>query len=324
MRCLKINNIVKLNDKKIIIVGAAGHQGYEYYNILKDKFNIVAVIDSNEALLNQLYQNTNIEKCTSIEDLSIYFDIAIVCVPHTMHSKVSVPLLKAGKTVIKEKPFAISLEETNLYNENMNLFTIVQRQFNPIFISGKEKVKELGQVYNYSYTYNLPFSEITKGWRANFDICHGGVLLDMGYHVLDILLSYFGNPLQVESFQSYCYDQMKIQNLEDSISILMLHENGIQGTITINRHSTQKSEIFKILGENGSLKIEPKKLEMYDRKGVLQNSQELSDNINPKLNMFEEYIQNIDNKEYLKKHIRHHKDMVNIINKIYYKARKAV
>ena len=144
----------------------------------------------------------------------------------------------------------------------------------------------------------------------------------MGYHVLDILLTYFGNPTLVESFQSYCYPQMQDQCLEDSISILMLHDDGVQGTININRHSTQKSEIFKILGENGSLSIEPKRIKMYDRKGNLIYSEELDEKVNPKLDMITDYIENIGNKEYLKNHIMHHKEMIEVITKIYNKARK--
>ena len=311
-----------LKDKKIIIIGAAGHQGFEYYNMLKEKFEIVAVVDSNENILNEMYSGEDICRCVSAADVPVDFDIALVCVPHTMHAKITLPLLNSGKVVIKEKPLATSIEEANLYNENMNLFTIVQRQFNPMFIKGKEKIESIGRIYNYNYSYNLPFAEMTKGWRANFDISQGGVLLDMGYHVLDILLTYFGNPTLVESFQSYCYPQMQDQSLEDSISILMLHDDGVQGTININRHSTQKSEIFKILGENGSLSIEPKRIKMYDRKGNLIYSEELDEKVNPKLDMITDYIENIGNKEYLKNHIMHHKEMIEVITKIYNKARK--
>lgn len=308
--------------QKLIIVGAAGNQGFEYYNLLNDKLNIVALVDNNISHINDLYKNVHINKYKCVEDVNIDFDIAIVCVPHSEHFKITKFLLEKGKTVIKEKPFAISLQEANMYENDISLFTIVQRQFNPMFTVGKEKLKELGHIYSYNYTYNLPLSEITKGWRADFSVCYGGVLLDMGYHVLDILLSYFGKPLKVESFQSYCYKEMEKQNLEDSISLMMLHDNGIQGTVTINRHSTHKKEKFEILGTNGCMIIEPKQLTMYDRKGNLLYSDDLNSSVNPKLEMFLEYIKNIGNKDYLKNHISHHKDMVDIINKIYYKARK--
>lgn len=161
--------------------------------MLKEKFEIVAVVDSNENMLNEMYSGEDICRCVSAADVPVDFDIALVCVPHTMHAKITLPLLNSGKVVIKEKPLATSIEEANLYNENMNLFTIVQKQFNPMFIKGKEKIESIGRIYNYNYSYNLPFAEMTKGWRANFDISQGGVLLDMGYHVLDILLTYFGN-----------------------------------------------------------------------------------------------------------------------------------
>ena len=61
---------------------------------------------------------------------------------------------------------------------------------------------------------------------------------------------------------------------------------------------------------------------MYDRKGNLIYSEELDEKVNPKLDMITDYIENIGNKEYLKNHIMHHKEMIEVITKIYNKARK--
>ena len=45
-----------LNEKpNIILIGAAGHQGREYFKILKERCNFKALIDSDYELLKKLY-----------------------------------------------------------------------------------------------------------------------------------------------------------------------------------------------------------------------------------------------------------------------------
>lgn len=50
------NEVANLNNKpNIILIGAAGHQGKEYFKILKEKCNFKALIDNDYELLKKLY-----------------------------------------------------------------------------------------------------------------------------------------------------------------------------------------------------------------------------------------------------------------------------
>lgn len=310
----------------IILIGAAGHQGSEYFELLNQRDNICALVDENFVALEKKYGETGLPLVRNLDYISpsINYDSAIVCVPHYLHKDITLKLISQGKTIIKEKPLGISSLDIDDYSKamqncnNYKLFTIVQREFNPSFIHGRQDISLIGEVYNYQYTYNLSVSKQTSGWRADFNKSFGGVLIDMGYHVLDIIFSIFQKPIYSAAVASYCYEDMKKEKLEDSICILMNHKNNISGTVILNRHSSKKEEMFRILGTNGSMEIRPNSYTIYDR-----NNNEIKRQIYPvsseqmKFSMFASYLKLRSNEEFLKKHFEHHCNIVREIESIY-------
>lgn len=255
---------------------------------------------------------------------SIIYDTAIVCVPHYLHKDITLKLLEKNKTIIKEKPLAITSNDIDNYLLAMGkynshkLFTIVQRSFNPSFVRAKQALSHLGKIYNYRYVYNLCVPNQTTGWRADWNKSFGGVLIDMGYHVLDVILSFFSKPLFSTAVTSYCYEEMHNKQLEDSISILMKHQNGISGSIVLNRHSSEKVENLTILGSEGAIKITPQGYTEYDRCGHEIKCMKYSTNSDQiKLDMFESYLSLAGDCSFLKKHFEHHCDIVKEIEYIY-------
>ena len=316
--------------ENIIIIGAAGHQGKEYFNLLKDKYNFIALIDNDYSSLEKIYDSKKYLLLKDIKDLNtnIEFDIAIICLPHYLHKKITLSLLPLKKTIIKEKPLALNSNEINEYTNsmkiysNMKLFTIVQRNFNPCFIEGKNNIRLIGKIYNFSYDYDLNIENITSGWRAEFNKSFGGVLIDMGYHVLDIILSFFNELISVSAINSFCYEEMKNENLEDSINIIMQFKNNISGVVNINRHSHIKKEIFIIRGEKGIIEILPSQISIYDRKGIVIFRKKCSINQDEiKISMFEHYIKHKNDMKFLAGHFKHHRKIVFIIDKIYQQIR---
>ena len=240
------------------------------------------------------------------------------------HKNITFSLLPLKKIIIKEKPLALNSNEIKEYINlmkiypYMKLFTIVQRNFNPCFIEGKNKLKLIGKIYNFSYDYDLNIENITSGWRAEFKKSFGGVLIDMGYHVLDIILSFFNEIISVCAINSFCYEEMKNENLEDSINVIMQFKNNISGVVNLNRHSHIKKEIFIIRGEKGIIEILPSQISIYDRKGIVIFCKKCSINQDEiKISMFDHYIKHKNDKKFLAGHFRHHINIVFIIDKIY-------
>ena len=315
-----------LNEKpNIILIGAAGHQGREYFKILKERCNFKALIDSDYELLKKLYDPNKILLLPDFKELNtIDYDIALICLPHFLHKDITLSLLSSNKMIIKEKPLGFSSFDIKEYHSqmqkysNFKLFTIVQRNYNPSFIEAKSKLNIIGKIYNFSYDYELNIESKTTGWRAIFEKCFGGVLMDMGYHVLDIIFTFFTGLISFSAVNSFCYDEMKKEGLEDSINIIMLFQNNLSGIININRHSNLKKELFTIRGDKGVIEIYPSQYCIYDRKGRIIYSKNISINQEQiKLSMFEYFFMNKNNKEFINEHFNHHCYVVSIIEKIY-------
>ena len=314
-----------IDKPNIILIGAAGHQGREYFKILKERCNFKALIDSDYELLKKLYEPNKLLLLPDFKELNtIDYDIALICLPHFLHKDITLSLLSSNKMIIKEKPLGFSSFDIKEYHSqmqkysNFKLFTIVQRNYNPSFKEARNKLNLIGKIYNFSYDYELNIDNKTTGWRAEFEKCFGGVLMDMGYHVLDIIFTFFSGLISFSAVNSFCYDEMKKEGLEDSINIIMRFQNGLSGIININRHSNLKKELFTIRGDKGVIEIYPSQYLIYDRKGRIIYSQNFSMNSEQiKLSMFEFFFRNKNNKDFLYEHFKHHSYVVSIIEKIY-------
>ena len=82
--CLSHKKSDSNKKENIIIIGAAGHQGKEYFNLLKYKYNFIALIDNDYSSLEKIYDSNKYLLYKDIKDLNpnIDFDIAIICLPH--------------------------------------------------------------------------------------------------------------------------------------------------------------------------------------------------------------------------------------------------
>lgn len=321
-----LNEETDLTEKpNIILIGAVGHQGKEYFNLLKDKCNFKALIDNDFQYLQKYYDQNKYLLLPDMKDLNtIDYDIAIICLPHFLHKETTLSLLSSGKTVIKEKPLGFNSSDITDYINTMQkysnnkLFTIVQRNFNPSFIESKNKLNILGKIYNFSYDYELNFENQTTGWRAEYNKSFGGVLMDMGYHILDIVFTFFTGLISVSAVNSFCYDEMRKEGIEDSMNIIMQFQNNISGIVNLNRHSHLKKELFTIRGDKGIMEIYPSQYIIYDRKGRIIDDKIFDKNQEQiKKNMFDFYFKYKNDKKFLEEHFNHHRYIVEIIEKIY-------
>ncbi len=308
---------------RILLVGAAGQQGKEYYALLKNEFQISAVVDPNIEALDAFYKEESVALYRDLETAlkEEDFQVAIVCVPHGFHYSLTMSLLKNKKIVIKEKPLALSIAEVQAYKAipDAKIFTIVQRQFNPVFVNAKKDLPLLGRIYSYRYDYFLKIQKKSSDWRASFDNAGGGILTDMGYHAVDMILSFFGKPSFFTGNFSYCYEDTAQAKLEDSVSILLSHAHGqIQGNLYFNKHHSSKKEEFEIIGAEGTLLITPNWYKIFDRKGDLVK--EFVPQTQPsdaKAIMFREYMNSIKDNAFIDSHTNHHEDVVSLIENVY-------
>lgn len=239
--------------------------------------NIEAICDIDENVLKKFNQKfPNAHPYSSYEELfdrEKNLDCVIICVPHKFYFPIAKVALRRKVAVFKEKPLAKNLLEAqtmcNLASESKTpLFTLTKRAYYPAYQLGKLTLSQLGQVYQYSAKHFNPNGSIFEGWRSRKNIAGGGALLDLGYHMLDLIISYFGPPMDVDVKKSNSGRLGFNYKVEDSASLLLSHQSGVHGVFQIGCLSGPKEESLEIRGSNGTMMIKKDHVSLFNSKGI--------------------------------------------------------
>jgi predicted dehydrogenase len=183
--------------------------------------------------------------------LELDLDVLIVCLTNEIAPEVTIAGLQRGLHVFCEKPpgrdvadikRVIEVERTRpelklMYGFNHRYHESVQDAL-ALIRSGKlGRIINMRGVYGKSklITFNQP------DWRTRREISGGGVLLDQGIHMVDLMRLFAGEFTQVHSFISnshWGYD------VEDNAYALMRTDDGIVGML--NSSATQWRHRFNL------------------------------------------------------------------------------
>ncbi|MBI2842316.1 MAG: Gfo/Idh/MocA family oxidoreductase [Armatimonadetes bacterium] len=129
-------------------------------------------------------------------------DLIIVGTPHQTHCAVAVDSLEAGKHVIVDKPLAGSVDDTRAMldaaeRSGMRLFVAHNHRFMPSNQLVRSFIRSgaIGDAFlGMSCFIGDEYERMSdpNSWKGSLD-CGGGVLLDNGVHMIDILRSFFGD-----------------------------------------------------------------------------------------------------------------------------------
>jgi predicted dehydrogenase len=189
-------------------------------------------------------------------------DAVYVTTPISSHLPIIHEIVSSGRKigVFVEKPlagnYADARKMVDLSNE-VGLLTMVgfQKRFSPIFQEGKKMLEEgvLGELTSFSaYSYVSGVFSEGKGWR--FKAGQGGALLDLGSHLVDLLLWYFGEPISVNGNTRSAYSS----EVDDFANGRLGFESGLAGSFDVSWsvEGYRLPEIgIEILGKNGKLKV---------------------------------------------------------------------
>lgn len=137
----------------------------------------------------------------SLTDVALdSYDAALVCVPDEAKPELVRYLLENGKHVLVEKPLITDDEDTleqlaRLATETgVTCYTAYNHRFEPHFVRMKQTIEsgELGAIYLCRMFYGNGTARDVRNspWRDQ----GAGVLSDLGSHVLDTALFWFGAP----------------------------------------------------------------------------------------------------------------------------------
>lgn len=219
-----------------------------------------------------------------IEDPTI--DIIDICTPNIYHYETAKRALAAGKHIYCEKPLCVTAEEANTLAElakaSGKICTVVfnNRFMSPI-LRAAELIEEgrLGRILSFSAEYlhdSCLDAKRPAGWKQNADVCGGGVLFDLGSHVIDLIYSLCGEFESVQgvsqiAFPTRCGSDGELwqTNADEAFYMVAKLRSGAIGTITASKLALGSNDDLNlsITGELGAIKfslMDPNYLYFYD------------------------------------------------------------
>ena len=182
-------------------------------------------------------------------------ELIIIATPNFSHATLAKKALLAGKHVIVEKPFTITVEEADeliaLAQRKERMVTAHHnRRWDSDFITVKKIIdnKLLGTLVEYEAHFDRFRTEIkTHSWRETIDL-GSGILYDLGSHLIDQVLCLFGMPdelfahLQVQRPGGKSIDQFE----------LLLFYPGLKVTLKAGMLVREPLPHFILTGTKGS------------------------------------------------------------------------
>ena len=224
-----------------------------------------------------------------INDPSI--DVIDICTPNLYHYDAIKKAVNAGKHVYCEKPlcvtYAQAAEVAALVKEKGVTAQIV---FNNRWMAPSMKAKELitsgalGDILSFRIAYlhsSCADPDKKAGWKQNSDICGGGVLFDLGSHIIDLIYYLCGEFDEVTGMSKIAYPTRKGMdgdswetNADEAFYMMAKLKSGATGTIEASKITVGANDdlTFEIYGTRGSVRfdlMEPNWLHFYDNTIVM-------------------------------------------------------
>ena len=236
-----------ISDFRVVVLGM-GVQGKKR---AKFAFNdLVAKVDVDKSNLDADYN-----KLSDINHKD--YDAVLLCTPDDVKFEILKEILNSKKHVLVEKPLFVKnkkelVELQNLANSNnVVLYTAYNHRFEPHFINMKNLLinKDLGKIFRLRMFYGNGTSGLVKQseWRDQ----GSGVVLDIGSHLLDTLIFWFGE----KKIKITDINKFKFENLSPDHAILTGKIDNIYIELEVSLLSWKNDFICDIIGSKGSAHI---------------------------------------------------------------------
>ncbi|MFF2952748.1 Gfo/Idh/MocA family protein [Kitasatospora sp. NPDC057965] len=237
---------------------------------------LVAVCDSDPATLRQRQGALQVPGFAHAAELldAAAPDFVVVAVPHHAGREVVQECAARGVHVLKEKPFATSVPEARDLAEicragQVELMVALQRRFNPIYTSVAGLLDQIGTPFLIDGQYTFHTDDPGGGWRGDVRQAGGGCIIDMGYHLIDLLLWYFGLPSRVIAEFSTTAVPGGGYDAEDTAVIQLGYDSDLYGSVLLSRWVAPKTERLHVVGTRGSVLLTKGQVQRFDLHGAV-------------------------------------------------------
>jgi predicted dehydrogenase len=238
---------------KTFKVGIAGYGivGKRRHQYINEHPNLLVTAVCDQSLSNDYQGFPDIACFNNYKDLlNTELDVLFVCLPNNIAAEVTIAGLEKGLHVFCEKPPGKDVQDiiNVISTEQKHPALKLKYGFNHRYHDSiREALKiiqsgELGEVINLRGVYGksrvIPFS---GGWRSKREMAGGGILLDQGIHMVDLMRLFCGEFDEVKSFISNDFWK---HDVEDNAYALLKDKKG--RIAMLNSTATQWQHKFNL------------------------------------------------------------------------------
>jgi predicted dehydrogenase len=192
-----------------------------------------------------------------IIELAGELDLLVLGTPPATHYPLAKAALEAGLDVVVDKPFTVRSGEGEeliaLADRLGRVLTVFQnRRWDGDFLTVRGLVRGggLGTVTRFESRFERWSPAVSKAWKASATAADGGgVLFDLGTHLLDQALELFGPATVVHAELDARRPGEKV---DDDVFLALRHDSGVTSHLWMNMLCAQQGPRFRLLGSEGA------------------------------------------------------------------------
>ncbi|CAN5879995.1 hypothetical protein BH23PLA1_BH23PLA1_39700 [soil metagenome] len=246
-----------------------------------DQVQIVGLVDPNLASAKALAAELSSKSGGGVESIPVFEDhrellselkpdVLGIFTPHRAHYRPAMDGLQAGCHLFIEKPLSTNAQEANdivKLAKGRGLIVAVGHQYRlqPSLIEARRHLRAgtIGKLRLISAIMVAPWLKTQAGpegdWRSDPKISGGGILADLGDHLLDALLWMTGqSAVEVAAFQDCTEPGLDIVN-----AITLRLSGGTPATLAISGVSTDSLFEMRFFGDQGTLCVKENSLDFH-------------------------------------------------------------
>ncbi len=223
---------------------------------------IAAIVTRSQGRQEQAHDDFPQAKiCSSLDEIfanKSQYDLVVIATPNDTHVDLALASIDAGIAVVVDKPVAISsieVESLIAASQRANVLVSVfqNRRWDSDFLTVKSLIDKgvLGKITRLESRFERYRLEPKPGsWRETTSVDEGGGLLfDLGSHLIDQALVLFGQPQQV--YAEVVHRRARVAGDDDTF-IALSFEGEIKAHIWVSMLAPAQGPRFRCIGINGA------------------------------------------------------------------------
>lgn len=246
----------------LIGYGLAGSAFHAPLISTTDGLELTAIVTRDPERAKQISgrypQATVVESAEALWDLGL--DAVVIATPNTTHAPLALEAIAKKVAVVVDKPMAItSLEAESVVlaadTAGVMVVPFQNRRWDGDFLTLKKLLAEnsLGRVARFESRFERWRPKMKEGWRERIGPEEGGgILFDLGAHVIDQAQLLFGPAIDVYAEIDTTRDEAPT---DDDSFVALTHANGVRSHLYMSLTAADLGPRFRVLGTKAAYTV---------------------------------------------------------------------